>query len=252
MCRQKPVGKTIGEVEKITGIPKRTLKYYIERSIIVPGCKSASGYWLYTDDDIQKLRLVFLCRELQFHDGEIRALLAAPQVRWQTVLDRQIGRLAQRRGRAEDRLLTAELVRYRCRTGRAPGCEAGVPASRLEAFFVPGRPPQLPEEARRALCRDLYGTFAEALGVDSPLESLRALPCSPPAAETAQAQAAALCALFREKAGLSPEEVLFALRLALCLSGMELLLDVLLGRKGTVRHLAEAVQRYCDTQNKTQ
>lgn len=251
MCRQKPVGKTIGEVERLTGIPKRTLKYYIERSILVPGCKSASGYWLYSDEDIEKLRLVVLCRELQYRDSEIRALLAAPQVRWQTVLDRQIDRLAQHRSRAEDRLLTAELVRYRCRTGRAPGSEAGEPASRLEAFFVPGHPPRLPEDARRALCRDLYGSFAEAIDSDRPLEDLRVPPGTAPAAAAGQEQAAALCALLQEKAGLAPEEVLFALRLALCLSGMELLLDVILGRKGAVRSLAGAVQIHCDTQSQS-
>ena len=255
MCRQKPAGKTIGEVEKLTGIPKRMLKYYIERKIIVPECKSVSGYWLYTDEDVEKLRLVSLCREMQFPDSEIRTLIAAPTaVDWQAVVDRQIDRLAQRRSRAEDRLLTAELVRYRCRTGRAPGSEAGPPASRLEALFVqggPGRPPRLPEDARRALCRDLYGTFAEAMGVDRPPVCLPAHTDTDPAASAMQAHAAALCALLRQKEGLSPEEVLFALRLALCLSGMELLLDVVLGRKGAVRSLAGAVQVCCDTQSQS-
>ena len=45
MWRQKPAGKTIGEVERL--IPKRTIKYYVERGILVPDCKSVSGYWLY-------------------------------------------------------------------------------------------------------------------------------------------------------------------------------------------------------------
>lgn len=246
MCRQQPAGKTIGEVEKLTGIPKRTLKYYIERKIIVPDCKSGSGYWLYTDEDVEKLRLVYLCRELQYPDSEIRALLTAPEICWQTVLDRQIDRLAQRRGRAEDRLLTAELVRYRCRTGRPPESAAGLPVSRLEAYFAPGRPPRLPEDARRALCRDLYGTFAEAIGVAHLPARLPEQAGNDPA--SAVEQAAALCDRLRENAGLAPEEALFALRLALCLSGMELLLDVIFGRKGAVRSLAGAVQTYCDTQ----
>ena len=247
MCRQNPAGKTIGEVEKLTGIPKRTLKYYIERKIIVPGCKSVSGYWLYTDEDVEKLRFVFLCRELQFSDSKIRAMVAAwPEVDWPAELDRQIDHLVQRRSRAEDRLLTAELVRYRCRTGRAPEGGASPPVSRLEAYFVPGHPPRLLEDARRALCRDLYGIFAEVIGADHPPARLPERMASDPVATAAQA--AAMCTSLRGKAGLAPEEVLFALRLALCLSGMELLLDVLLGRKGTVRSLPGAVQAYCDTQ----
>ncbi len=135
MCRQQPVGKTIGEVEKLTGIPKRTLKYYIERKIIVPGCKSSSGYWLYTDADVEKLRLVYLCRELQFPVSEIRAMVAAPKIQWPAMLDRQIDRLLQRRSQAEDRLLTAELVRYRCRTGRPPESEDSPPACGRDGLF---------------------------------------------------------------------------------------------------------------------
>ena len=246
MCRQNPVGKTIGEVERLTGIPKRTLKYYIERSIFVPGCKSGSGYWLYSDEDIEKLRLVYLYQELQFPASTIRALLVATPEEQRQALDRQIDRLAQRRSQAEDRLLTAELVRYRCRTGRPPEYEAGPPASRLEAYFAPDHPPRLPEDARRALCHDLYGTFAETIGIARPPAPLPERAGQTSAA--AAAQASALCALLGEKAGLAPEDVLFALRLALCLSGMELLFDMLLGRIGAVRSLAGAVQIYCDAQ----
>lgn len=35
-------GKTIGEVEKLTGIPKRELKYYIEQNITLPSQRAES------------------------------------------------------------------------------------------------------------------------------------------------------------------------------------------------------------------
>lgn len=49
--------KTIGEVEKITNISKRGLKYFIEQDIIRPSQKSESGYWLYSEDGIRRVWL---------------------------------------------------------------------------------------------------------------------------------------------------------------------------------------------------
>ena len=54
---------TIGEVSEITGIEKRTLKYYVERKIIFPSHKKSEGgkeYWLYTEDDIFRIRQITL------------------------------------------------------------------------------------------------------------------------------------------------------------------------------------------------
>lgn len=120
--------------------------------------------------------------------------------------------------------------------------EAEPPISRLEVYFTQGQLPHLSEDVRRALCRDLYGAFAEDISADH-------LPAYlPKQTDNAPATAAALCSTLREKAGLTPEEVLFALRMVLCLGGMELLLDVIFGRKGAVRSLAGAVQTYCDAQ----
>ena len=38
-------GRVIGEVAKLTGIPKRELKYYIEQNLIRPTQRTESGYW---------------------------------------------------------------------------------------------------------------------------------------------------------------------------------------------------------------
>lgn len=49
MSGTNATGETIGEVERITGIPKRELKYYMEQGIMRPSQKSESGYWLYSN-----------------------------------------------------------------------------------------------------------------------------------------------------------------------------------------------------------
>ncbi len=95
----KATGRTIGEVENLTGIPKRELKYFIEQKIMRPSQRTESGYWLYSDEDIWRARLAFLCRELDFPTRVIRMILADPIRCWQQELERQIVRLTDKRAR---------------------------------------------------------------------------------------------------------------------------------------------------------
>lgn len=112
MSGTNATGKTIGEVEQITGIPKRELKYYMEQGIMRPSQKSESGYWLYSDEDIRRARLASLCRELGFPIQAIRAVLADPALHWPEELERQILRLTDRRDRAAAQLVLAESLRH--------------------------------------------------------------------------------------------------------------------------------------------
>lgn len=112
MSGTNATGKTIGEVERITGIPKRELKYYLEQGLMRPSQKSESGYWLYGAEDIRQARLTRLCRELGFPVQAIRGILADPAHRWPEELERQILRLTDRRDRADAQLALAESLRH--------------------------------------------------------------------------------------------------------------------------------------------
>lgn len=112
MSGTKATGKTIGEVERITGISKRELKYYMEQGVMRPSQKSESGYWLYSSEDIQRARLASLCRELGFPVRAIRAILADPALHWPEELERQILRLNDRRDRTTAQLALAESLRH--------------------------------------------------------------------------------------------------------------------------------------------
>lgn len=104
-------GKTIGEVEKLTGIPKRELKYYTERGLVRPSQKSESGYWLYSREDIQRVQLAALCRELDFPAKTLRAILADPARCWQNELEQHIARLNAKKLQTETQLSRAEALR---------------------------------------------------------------------------------------------------------------------------------------------
>lgn len=111
MSGKKAPGKTIGEVEKLTGIPKRKLKYFMEQRLIQPSQKSASGYWLYSDEDIKKVHLASQCQELDFPARSIRLILTDPGQHWQKELERQIIRLADKKTRTATQLARAESLR---------------------------------------------------------------------------------------------------------------------------------------------
>lgn len=111
MSGKKATGKTIGEVEKFTGIPKRKLKYFIEQKLVQPSQKSESGYWLYSDEDMKRVQLVSLCQELDFPVRSIRLILTDPAQHWQKELERQVIRLTDKRARTEAQLARAESLR---------------------------------------------------------------------------------------------------------------------------------------------
>lgn len=106
----KAKGKTIGEVEKLTGISKRDLKYFMEQGLFQPSQKSESGYWLYSGEDIKKAQLAALCRELDIPVRTIRVILADPYHHWQQELERQIIRLTEKKARTEAKLSRAEAL----------------------------------------------------------------------------------------------------------------------------------------------
>lgn len=106
---------TIGEVAKITGIEKRTLKYYVERKIIVPSRKKVEGgkeYWLYNDTDILKIRQIALYRELGYSADNIRKMISTPNFDWRKVLDEQIVELKKKKRHFENLIFAAEMIRY--------------------------------------------------------------------------------------------------------------------------------------------
>ena len=111
MSGKKATGKTIGEVEKLTGIPKRTLKYFIEQKLVRPSQKSESGYWLYSNEDIWKAQLASLCWDLDFPIPVIRNVLTDPSDHWQKELERQIICLADKKTRIETQLARARSLR---------------------------------------------------------------------------------------------------------------------------------------------
>lgn len=66
----------IGEVAEAVGLSLRTIRYYEEADLAPPSGRTAGGFRLYTDRDIERLRLVKNMKPLDLSIEEMRELLS--------------------------------------------------------------------------------------------------------------------------------------------------------------------------------
>ncbi|WP_433784359.1 MerR family transcriptional regulator [Actinomycetospora sp. CA-101289] len=69
---------TVGQVAERSGVTVRTLHHYDEIGLLRPSRRSASGYRLYTDEDLVRLQHVVVYRRLGFALEEVAVLLDDP------------------------------------------------------------------------------------------------------------------------------------------------------------------------------
>jgi DNA-binding transcriptional MerR regulator len=67
----------IGEVADRIGLSLRTIRYYEEVGLAVPSARSEGGFRLYTEDDVERLRVIMQMKPLGFALEEMRELLQA-------------------------------------------------------------------------------------------------------------------------------------------------------------------------------
>ena len=65
----------IGEVATEVGLSLRTIRHYEEVDLVPPSGRTSGGFRLYTDDDIERLRLVKDLKPLGFTLDEMRQVL---------------------------------------------------------------------------------------------------------------------------------------------------------------------------------
>jgi DNA-binding transcriptional MerR regulator len=65
----------IGEVAAKVGLSLRTIRHWDEMGLVVPSERSAGGFRLYTEADIERLALVKTLKPLEFSLEQMRDLL---------------------------------------------------------------------------------------------------------------------------------------------------------------------------------
>lgn len=66
----------IGEAARSVGLSVEGLRFYERRGLIEPSRRSRSGYRLYGEREVERLRFIRAAQEMGFSLGEIRDLLA--------------------------------------------------------------------------------------------------------------------------------------------------------------------------------
>ena len=66
----------IGEVAEQTRLSLRTIRYYEETGLVTPATRSPGGFRLYSEADVDRLRLLRQAKPLGFSLDELRDLLA--------------------------------------------------------------------------------------------------------------------------------------------------------------------------------
>lgn len=67
---------SIGEVAKESGLPVKTVRYYADIELVIPSGRSASGYRLYSSEELKRLVFVRRSRSFGFSVDECRELLS--------------------------------------------------------------------------------------------------------------------------------------------------------------------------------
>ncbi|MGN8048085.1 MerR family transcriptional regulator [Curtobacterium sp. 22159] len=140
------VDLTVGQAAARVGVTVRTLHHWDEIALARPSARSAAGYRLYAEDDLERLRRIVVYRELGLDLGSIRSVLDDPSVAVVAALRAQQDQLAARIKRLS--ALGDDLARM------VDAHEHGLLMSAEEqtAMFGSGWNPQWPAEARQ-----LYG-----------------------------------------------------------------------------------------------
>lgn len=67
--------KTVNEIAKLTGISKRTIRYYDQIGLLTPAEINESRYRLYDDESLKTLRQILFFKELDFSLKDIKSII---------------------------------------------------------------------------------------------------------------------------------------------------------------------------------
>ena len=87
---------SVGQVADLAGVTIRTLHHYDGIGLLSPSGRSAAGYRIYKEPDLEQLQQILFYRELGFTLEEIAAIVGDPHTDAVSHLNRQRGLLAGR------------------------------------------------------------------------------------------------------------------------------------------------------------
>ncbi len=93
---------TVKQFSDLSGVSVRTLHYYDQIGLLKPEDVTESGYRLYGEKSLIRLRSVLFFKELDFSLDEIKKIIGNPDFNESNVLSRQIELLIAKRDRLDE------------------------------------------------------------------------------------------------------------------------------------------------------
>lgn len=87
----------IGQVTKLTGLSKKTIRYYIQQKLLTPDAEHDNRYLDFTDADVRRLHQIKMLRQLDFPVAELRQMLDHPETARYYLIRRQKEILRQKK-----------------------------------------------------------------------------------------------------------------------------------------------------------
>ena len=122
------LGLRIGQLAKITGVNVQTVRYYERCNLLQPTDRKASGYRVYGDDALRRLRFIKNAQALGFTLREVKELLnlqVSSVARCGTIRVKAQAKLRQVEAKARNLRALARALKSLIRT-----CRAGQPTER--------------------------------------------------------------------------------------------------------------------------
>lgn len=145
-CRpSQPLGVTIGEASKVTGISAKMIRYYESIGLVPPPHRLASGYRSYRPEQLHTLRFIRRSRDLGFSLGAIAELLTLWQDRGRASADVKavaLGHVATLKAKIEElqaMVDTLEHLAQHCYGDERPDCP--ILGDLAEEPYLPGNFP---------------------------------------------------------------------------------------------------------------
>ncbi|MEW8977794.1 MAG: MerR family transcriptional regulator [Symbiobacterium sp.] len=135
---------TVKAVADLAGVSVRTLHHYDEIGLLKPAGQSASGYRLYSQQDVERLQQILFFRELGFSLREIKQIIDSPD------FDRQQALLAHREALQQRKARLERLIRTVDRTlANMDREDRPMTRDEMKALFDGFDPTEYEEEARQ-------------------------------------------------------------------------------------------------------
>jgi DNA-binding transcriptional MerR regulator len=132
----------IGDVTERVGLSLRTVRYYEEVELVVPSDRTAGGFRLYAESDIERLIMARELKPLGFSLDELREMLDLIEAQergagltsaQRATLSEYSARATERYDKLRDQLAAADRIARRMRRAPEDGAKRGVGSGRSGA-----------------------------------------------------------------------------------------------------------------------